>query len=788
MLPFNIQPGDLVIGSSRYNNKPMTEDDLRDFWDRAGIGRRSERPPDSRRRPDPPRIIELQPQPDSQACDLSEVCTASTARLHSSDVLAPRQLPTSPYSVRARRSSRFSSRKARPARQPSSNVSTGGPSGTSLSATPRYTDQVKENIFCNHCQLFVDKSRIVQMRPGEKGENIIETFPHYDNIEALEKSALEGCHLCSLLASPDPTTSIVSPLEKSKPYSLRVKCTQSYDGPGRLEMEVPGYPVKTTYISYDGPLFKIQGSLRYRRTDADEVLELAKSWLDTCTNDHENCRHSSLRDDFVPTRLLKIRTNGRFLLSVQICLSNTEDFKPRTPYLALSHCWGATSVLQLTTATSATFPRDVPLSSLPQTFSDAALITARLGYEYLWIDSLCIIQDSPDGDDWTREAATMGNVYSGAALTIAALGAAKSDDGCFVTRNPLAFTPCLLRDGEGRDCVWAENQRVQRPDSEGEMRSPLHRRAWVVQERALALRTLHFGSDMVFWECVEGTASEERPVMKSTVYGQFGERSDNLTLAWQMGLKTALHTIKEFCQSGDWADWECFWWRMVREYTSGKLTFDRDKWTAFSGLAKVVEQHTRTRLYHGLWESNIFDELLWRVPKPGRRVNFDTPSWSWLSIDVGVHEQRYNYDRDFRQVATVSIPQTNQTSTNIFHQSKKLCVRGRLLRLKSRVGHFGSGKKDYKFKLHDGRQNHEQYSDGRWNPDVVPDESWELSALQFVTTEWNESYGLVVRPIDASKTAWLRVGYYAMSWRQEDDEDENTPQRYLGDYDTITLT
>lgn len=150
--------------------------------------------------------------------------------------------------------------------------------------------------------------------------------------------------------------------------------------------------------------------------------------------------------------------------------------------------------------------------------------------------------------------------------------------------------------------------------------------------------------------------------MEKTAYEHSGERSDNPSMASRMGLKTALHTMDELCPSGDWADWECFWWKMVKEYTASKLTFDSDKWTAFSGLAKAVEQHTRTRLYHGLWESNIFDELLWKVLEPGRRVDYDAPSWSWLSVDAGVHGQRYNYKMDFRQAATVSIPHPMEQS------------------------------------------------------------------------------------------------------------------------------
>ncbi|MCJ1438234.1 hypothetical protein MMC27_007621 [Xylographa pallens] len=818
MFPYGIQPGK-VFGSSRYNHKILDEDEIRSFFERAGMGRAPEgssRPP---RRPNPqPRLVNLQRQSDTQVQSLQE----STSLVHTEQQLVPRssnrlvdvapdvvaspQPSTRVRSSRGRVSDRFSSRRTRPSHQRPSNASSGGPSGTSLPEMPMNRDQVKENVFCRHCQLFIDNSRTVKMRAmgtsaahggggldlyvehsdeKRKGEDVIETFPHYDDVGALQQSALNGCHLCSLFAAPDPTASEVQPNYRSKPYSLWVHCKQSYDGPGRIEMDVQGHRPKTTYISYDGPLAKIQGSLRCKRTDADEVLKLAKSWLDTCLNHHEKCHHSSSEGDFVPTRLLKITTSGPFLLSVQLCLTNSEDFDPCTPYLALSHCWGGSNILKLTESTLPTFLRNLPLASLPQTFSDAALITARLGYTYLWIDSLCIIQDSPN--DWNNEAATMGNVYSNAVCTIAALGAANSHGGCFVTRNPLAFEPCLLRDGHGRDTVWAENQRVQRPDSEGDMRPPLHRRAWVVQERALAPRTLYFGSEMVFWECVGGTASEEKPGLQETAFKHSGERSDNSSLASSMGLKTTLHTMKELCQSGDWADWECFWWKMVKEYTASRLTFDSDKWTAFSGLATAVERQTRTRLYHGLWASNLFEELLWKVLKPGRRVDFDAPSWSWLSVDAAVSEQRYNYNRDFRQAATVSIPPSNETSIDNSHLSQKLSVRGRLLRLTSRVVHTGSGKKEYKFKLQDGRTMHERYADGRWNPDIAPDEKWELSILQFVTTEYKESYGLVVRPVDASKASWQRVGYYGMCWAHENQGDQMAPARYFGELETVTL-
>ena len=87
------------------------------------------------------------------------------------------------------------------------------------------------------------------------------------------------------------------------------------------------------------------------------------------------------------------------------------------PYIALSHCWGDVSAIF--TTTKATFEDrllEIPWSKLPKSFQDAISITRAIHVEYLWIDSLCIIQD--DSEDWKAESVKMAEVYSGAYLTI----------------------------------------------------------------------------------------------------------------------------------------------------------------------------------------------------------------------------------------------------------------------------------------------------------------------------------------------------------------------------------
>ncbi|CAG9942401.1 unnamed protein product [Clonostachys rosea f. rosea IK726] len=98
-------------------------------------------------------------------------------------------------------------------------------------------------------------------------------------------------------------------------------------------------------------------------------------------------------------------------------LFSTEE-SIKEDYATLSHCWGGQSIIKLTTDALAQFQKKIETASLPQTFRDAILVARRLGIRYLWIDSLCIIQDSLQ--DWQKEAALMGEVYSNSTLNVMA--------------------------------------------------------------------------------------------------------------------------------------------------------------------------------------------------------------------------------------------------------------------------------------------------------------------------------------------------------------------------------
>lgn len=110
--------------------------------------------------------------------------------------------------------------------------------------------------------------------------------------------------------------------------------------------------------------------------------------------------------------------------------------------MTLSHCWGETQFIQLGQSNQDAFRQGIPWSSFPQTFKDAIRIARFLGSEYLWIDSLCILQDC--AENWLAESATMGDIYTKSTCNIAASGASNCHEGCFYPRDYFTLHPQLL--------------------------------------------------------------------------------------------------------------------------------------------------------------------------------------------------------------------------------------------------------------------------------------------------------------------------------------------------------
>lgn len=185
------------------------------------------------------------------------------------------------------------------------------------------------------------------------------------------------------------------------------------------------------------------------------------------------------------------------------------------PYVTLSHCWGGATFLQLTRSNLSRLKSGIEMKELPWTFREAVEVTRRMGVRYLWIDSLCIAQDKDDQSDWLREALLMEKVYTHAVCNIAATASRNSSEGLYRDRDPLplhrieceaSFSAVTGQSATRSYTVIKAN--YWETDLH---QAPLHTRAWVLQERLLARRVLHFNQKELLWECREQAASETYP-------------------------------------------------------------------------------------------------------------------------------------------------------------------------------------------------------------------------------------------------------------------------------------
>lgn len=144
-------------------------------------------------------------------------------------------------------------------------------------------------------------------------------------------------------------------------------------------------------------------------TRSRETLDLARHWLkscDSCLQIHKLCARLRQEATTFPSRVLDVGSDGSSIWHLHI---TAEDGIPSEPYMTLSHCWGGNRVFKLTTASLGLMRRGQLFTELPSNFRDAILFARHFQVRYIWIDALCIIQDSKE--DWSYESSRMKDVY-----------------------------------------------------------------------------------------------------------------------------------------------------------------------------------------------------------------------------------------------------------------------------------------------------------------------------------------------------------------------------------------
>ncbi|KAF7562824.1 hypothetical protein G7046_g1323 [Stylonectria norvegica] len=257
-------------------------------------------------------------------------------------------------------------------------------------------------------------------------------------------------------------------------------------------------------------------------TNSSKTMDLAKQWIQLC-HDHPICRGNYSPEQsgsFVPTRLLAVGELGSPI--VRLVETNELSFHGKVDYTALSHCWGGkVPEKSLMRKSLPSLKESITISDLPKNFQDAIIVTRGIGVQFLWIDALCIIQDSEH--DWARESSLMGLLYAHAVCMVSATASPDCEGGCFYPRQNLKaeeVTQCVIGRKKGSVSALAvrpedfKNQQNVTLDDLFDRcveRAPLTQRGWTFQERVLANRILHFCDGFVLFECNTLRASEMHP-------------------------------------------------------------------------------------------------------------------------------------------------------------------------------------------------------------------------------------------------------------------------------------
>ncbi|GAP83692.1 putative heterokaryon incompatibility protein [Rosellinia necatrix] len=389
---------------------------------------------------------------------------------------------------------------------------------------------------------------------------------------------------------------------------------------------------------------------------------MALRWLSECRANvdgkHSGCHVGDAT--WYPTRLLdlsKLKETGRVLLAVTELLDRSS--LDLGEYMTLSHCWGTWGAKELPVLTTTNIDDRVShgmeLLLFPPTFRDAIEVAGWFDIRWLWIDSLCIIQDSRE--DWQREAPTMCDVYQNALLNISADHAVDARGGCFHDRYFATVDAFKLRLKPLQSTWWVSVD--ERNLFEWVKEAPSSERAWIYQERHLARRVLHFTEQEVFWECRAAA-----PSFRSETYPNGSPLERDFLGQAKLRLRdTSTGSISDNPRLMMEWDTAC------RDYSRRKLTYQTDKLPALSGIARHFGSRCQEDTYlAGIWLSQLPRALFWNVhgrERPGDRphsAESGAPSWSWMSCTAPVELSKLEESFYIADVATVLADYQHKTA------------------------------------------------------------------------------------------------------------------------------
>lgn len=410
--------------------------------------------------------------------------------------------------------------------------------------------------------------------------------------------------------------------------------------------------------------------------DFNARIATLSSWLRECIDKHPQCGQTLPPNSPVAARVLEVFDEHG---DPHLRLASTSDLDLyKTPYMVLSHCWGGVKIESSTTPANVNeYYTSIDICKLPKSFREAVQITRSLGLRYLWIDSLCIIQGSEE--DWERESGKMAYIFRGATLTLSASTAHNSKEGCGISIIPQSATQLTVT------TKTAPGRRVHiaiRSYGESEPRhamsdifrfAPVHKRAWIFQEKVLSHRILHATHSQFVYQCATHIETEDSIVHRTSESGYS---------FWEvLSSHKPEHVVRSINLHGTSTDVRYRWWHWAADYMERALTKTEDKYAAIAGVTALYQDLMGDEPVLGLWRRDLVLHLAWWLNgihgsgkiEPSKEESIARrPSWTWLSYRHGTIRPVLASEVDWHTMATPATGTLPTTPSPLLYRAQVL--------------------------------------------------------------------------------------------------------------------
>jgi hypothetical protein len=521
---------------------------------------------------------------------------------------------------------------------------------------------------------------------------------------------------------------------------------------------------------------------------SDRTETNVRDWLKRCEDEqhgyHKICSLSERA--YVPTRLIKISGPPDQLQLKIVCRDDLEEHDV-SRYVALSYCWGGDQTNKLTQENYGLYKKNIAWETLPKTIQDAAKTAQALGFQYIWIDSMCIVQNSKE--DKEAEINQMTKVYAHATLTVVNSRGDRVTEGFLHPRTlPFGTTSIQFRttDGQTQRLILLFENALDSEESVA-----VNTRGWTLQEYLLSRRRLIIGTWSTEWHCrrkdkihTDGWARSTREGPSTGLpyhsdgegwagHGPFGSKEAESVYSSSFINAAMFFSVNPGYPPGQMnkVSVSFSWNAIVTSYSKRSVTESKDRILAISGIAERFGNLIPGRYLAGIWENMMPSCLYWyKFGRPvDRPVKYRGPSWSWISID-GQVEHIFS-DNCLCEILSVEYMLENAEALYGAVRNATLHIKGPALSIEWRCTRQDRQRQEDK-------ELHEDLREFRWSREGSDDHQDPQLAVRLdareKTTEWKEA---ILLAYELSKYMSFRKTSFIVLTKVDQVEVDNKPRR-----------